>query len=182
MDKRIIKTEQSVYKAMTSLLNVKDFSKITIEDILNEASISRSTFYAHYKTKEEVLNSLLNHIFDHVFSHSLEEEHTHDFSKSDIFDYIHLFTHILYHLHDEKDLVKAILSNSTNELFYAYMRNHLKPISTMVVSQVTSKDIPLGLHIDQITESFIITINYWFKTDFNDSPEKITSYFIDLIK
>ena len=112
MDKRIVKTNHQLYEALGKLLNEKPYSKITIEDLLKESKVSRSTFYAHFKTKDEVLISITTMIINHVFSHSLKEETTHDFSKASIFDYTHLVTHTLYHLHDEKKLIEAILASS----------------------------------------------------------------------
>ncbi len=96
MDKRIIKTRQAIYDGFAKALNNVSYDEMKIEDILKASNISRSTFYAHFKSKEEVLSSINENIFDHVFSHSLKEEATHDFSKSSIFDYNHLLTHILY--------------------------------------------------------------------------------------
>lgn len=36
----------------------KDFSKITVQNLLNEALINRSTFYKHYKDKYDVAEQL----------------------------------------------------------------------------------------------------------------------------
>lgn len=180
MDKRIIKTENAVYDAFGKVLNTKCYSAITIEDILKESGVSRSTFYAHYKTKEELLKSITDHIFEHVFSHSLSEETTHDFSKSDIFDYSHLITHTLYHLHEEKALVKAILSNDTRDTFLNAMREKVNHISTLVVRDNFSNDIPMELKEAKVTETFILCVDYWFKHNCEETPEKITQYFFKL--
>lgn len=184
MDKRLIKTRRAIYDAFTEVLNKKSFKKITIEDILEESKISRSTFYAHYKTKEELLDSILNTITDHVFSHSLEEESTHDFSKTNILDYNHLFTHILYHLHDEKTLITAILNNDCRDNFLNILRKKIKPLATRIVNDniVNHKEVPLEIEVDTVIESFIIIINYWFKNDCKETPEKITTYFIKINK
>ena len=81
MDKRKEKTINTIYNAFANLMREKDYDDITIQDLLEEASISRSTFYSHYKTKDELLLSISNHIFEHVFSKTLQEEKTHDFQK-----------------------------------------------------------------------------------------------------
>ena len=180
MDKRILKTEKAVYEAFGNVLTRKSYYDITIEDILKESNVSRSTFYAHYKTKDELLHSITDHIFEHVFSHSLSEEATHDFSKSDIFDYSHLITHTLYHLLEEKELVKAILSNETKDIFLNAMRQKVNNISKLVVRDNGEKDIPTELRVMKVTETFILCVNYWFKNNCEETPEKITQYFFKL--
>lgn len=182
MDKRLIKTQNAIYEAFTKVLQEKPYSKITIEDILKISGTSRSTFYSHYKTKDELLLSIVNHIFEHVFSHTLTEEKSHDFSKSSIFDYSHLITHILYHLHDEKNLISAILSSESKAYFIDSLKKQLAPITNIIIKNklVKDKDIPEGLYSLLISDSFIILIEYWFKNNCIESPEVITKYFFEV--
>lgn len=178
MDKRILKTRQAVYSGFAKALGSVTFTDMTIEDILKASWVSRSTFYAHFKSKEEVLSSISSHIFEHVFSHSLQEEETHDFSKTDIFDYSHLITHILYHLHDEKDLITTIISCECKHQFYQDLRDHIRPISERIVKSgmITWNGVPEALQITRLTESLILTVDYWFSNGCKETPEKITSF------
>ena len=179
MDKRLIKTQNAIYEAFTKALQEKPYSKITIEDILKLSGTSRSTFYSHYKTKDELLLSIVNHIFEHVFSHSLTEEKSHDFSKSSIFDYSHLITHILYHLHDEKELIQAILKSESKSHFIDSLKMQIEPITNIIIKNklVKDKNLPEELYSSLITNSFIILIEYWFNNECKESPEVITNYF-----
>mgnify|MGYP004660683401 FL=1 len=54
-DLRIIKTKIALYNALTNLMKNKTFEEIRVSDICNEALINRSTFYAHYEDKYELL-------------------------------------------------------------------------------------------------------------------------------
>lgn len=182
MDKRQIKTQNAIYEAFAKVLENKPYSKLTIEDILKESGTSRSTFYAHYKTKDELLNSILNGIFDHVFSHTLTEEATHDFSKESILDYHHLITHIFYHLHDDKRLIQAILKSEGKSIFIENMKNHLAPLSNIIVKDnlVKNKELPTELHKAMVTDTFVLAIDYWFTNDCKESPEVITDYILEM--
>ncbi|MBO4789666.1 MAG: TetR/AcrR family transcriptional regulator, partial [Oxalobacter sp.] len=71
----------AVFQAFTRLLEKKSFSNISVQEIIDEANIGRSTFYAHFETKDDLLRALCSEIFDHVFSKHLTKEATHDFSK-----------------------------------------------------------------------------------------------------
>ena len=182
MDKRIKKTNHSLYEALGRLLSKKSYNKITIEDLLQESGISRSTFYAHFKTKDEVLVSITTMIFSHVFSHSLKEETTHDFSKASLFDYSHLITHTLYHLHDEKALINAILSSESKDIFLRDLRKEITPIAqrSLELKILQYRDIPEELRISEITESFVLLIEYWFNNDCKETPETLTTYFFNM--
>ena len=184
MDKRQEKTLHAIYDAFSRLINNKDYDEITIQDILNESRIGRSTFYCHFKDKNELLLSISRHIFEHVFSHSLKEEETHDFSKEDIFDYQHLITHIYYHIHDERELIKGILSSNGNQVFLDEFKTHLYSLVNSYYKNYPYKNenIPLDLVKDILVDNFISVIKYWMNNGFKESPVLISQYYIDIFK
>ena len=182
MDKREEKTIKAIYDGFAKLIKSKDYDEITIQDILNESNVSRSTFYAHYKTKNDLLLSISNNIFEHVFSHSLQEEKTHDYSKDTYYDYHHLIEHIFYHIRDEKELIKGILSSKGNEIFLNEFRNHILKLVNSYYNNFLYRDqrVPLDLKKATSVDNFITVLNYWIKKDFEESPEEVSSYYINL--
>ena len=56
--------ETRVTEALSRLIRTADFESLSVNDIIREAGISRSTFYRHFKDKYDVMNfnyfSLLN--------------------------------------------------------------------------------------------------------------------------
>lgn len=182
MNKKIIKTKEKILEAFKELLAQKKYNNITIQEIIEQANIARSTFYKHYKTKDDLLKEACQNIFDHVFSHTLTEEKSHDFSKSSIFDYTHYITHLFYHIHDEKIFVKSILNS---ELKFFFMDNFKLGFydfaNTCLTKQFfNNKNLPSQIKILAILNNFSLLIDYWNKTDFKETPEKLTEYFIVL--
>lgn len=178
--KKINATTEKIYNAFAEVLLEKAYADVRIQDVLDKSGVARSTFYAHYKTKEELLKSICSTIFGHVFSHSLAEEKSHDFSKSSIFDYKHFITHIFYHLHDEKTLVHAILLSQSKDTFLNYLRGELAEFATACVENnfVTGKNLPKSLKVNSIIENFVLLVEYWDETAFTDTPEHLTEYFL----
>lgn len=66
MDRRIIKTKTSIKKAMLLCLASHYFSDITIDAICKEAQCSRSTFYAHYDNKKQVIDAISEEIIEQI--------------------------------------------------------------------------------------------------------------------
>jgi AcrR family transcriptional regulator len=59
-DRRTVKTKQYLADALKQLILEKDYDNITIQDIIDRANVGRSTFYAHYENKEQLLVGNIN--------------------------------------------------------------------------------------------------------------------------
>jgi AcrR family transcriptional regulator len=55
IDRRSARTRKALYEALISLILRKGYEAITIQDLIDEADVGRSTFYAHYTSKEDLL-------------------------------------------------------------------------------------------------------------------------------
>lgn len=53
---RVTHTKQSLINAFFSLVDKKDFEKITIADITKGAKVNRATFYAHFEDKYDLID------------------------------------------------------------------------------------------------------------------------------
>ncbi|GAA3410788.1 TetR/AcrR family transcriptional regulator [Paenibacillus hodogayensis] len=58
-DIRITHTKKSLIDAFIELANVKDFEQITILDLTERAHVNRTTFYAHFKDKYDLLDHII---------------------------------------------------------------------------------------------------------------------------
>jgi AcrR family transcriptional regulator len=56
-DRRVRRTRELLRTAFRSLIHEKGYDRTTVQDILDRADVGRSTFYAHYRDKEDLLRS-----------------------------------------------------------------------------------------------------------------------------
>ena len=71
-DLRKVRTETAIKKAFYDLLSEKtSFAAITIQDIADKAMINRSTFYAHYYDKYDLLEKYSSDLFSEIKDLSL---------------------------------------------------------------------------------------------------------------
>jgi AcrR family transcriptional regulator len=56
-DRRVLRTQKLLRQALFALMGEKDYESITVQDILEKADVGRSTFYVHFRNKDDLLKS-----------------------------------------------------------------------------------------------------------------------------
>ncbi len=59
LDRRVIKTRTAIREALKSLVVAKGFKGVSISSIAREANIDRKTFYLHYESIDDLVESLI---------------------------------------------------------------------------------------------------------------------------
>ena len=119
MDKRQIRTNKYLKKGLTQLMNEESYSKITIQQLANAANINRSTFYLHYKSKDDFLNSIieetLNEMIEYVKSNPMNEDAIFNI------DFEISFYRLLEFIELNFEFIKVLIMNMNNTYFRALL-------------------------------------------------------------
>ena len=184
MDRRQKKTREAIFKAFTELLSEKNYHQISVQDIIDTADIGRTTFYAHFETKEYLLKELCEELFDHIIDTAMGLPHGHyHCSCGSAEDSV--FLHLLRHLQENDHNILGLLSSENNEIFIRYFKSNLKKL---VISQYAEngklKDaaLPEEYLINHISSSFVETVSWWLSHKRRETPEAVTTYFLATIE
>ena len=173
MDRRQRKTRAAIFGAFTNLLQRKSYSSLTIQDIIDEADIGRTTFYAHFETKDELLRAICSDIFEHVFSLEILSEDKHDFTGHDSFR--DRLTHILYHLKEKQQSISGLLSGECGEIFMRYFREYLYKVFDGELADGGS--IPRDYRLHHAVSGFAETVRWWLQGHSDYTPEEISGFY-----
>ena len=58
-DRRVGKTRKALKEALTDLILEKGYEAVSVQDVIDRADVGRSTFYAHYIDKDDLLMAIL---------------------------------------------------------------------------------------------------------------------------
>jgi len=66
IDRRVQRTRDALGDALITLMHEKPFDTITVQDVLDLAEVSRSTFYTHFRDKDDLFLSDADDFFQHM--------------------------------------------------------------------------------------------------------------------
>lgn len=99
LDRRVRKTKQSLKNSLINLIEEKNFSSITVTDIVNRSDVNRSTFYAHFQDKEELLACIMDELIEGLINSikTTTSKIEHDQLDQCIKSSIHVFNYVAEH-------------------------------------------------------------------------------------
>jgi len=68
-DRRVRRTRDMLGDALVELMHEKPFEEITVQQVLDRAGVSRSTFYAHYRDKNDLFLGDVEDFFEMMANH-----------------------------------------------------------------------------------------------------------------
>lgn len=172
MDRRQQKTRRAIFSAFQSLLETKRYDRITVQEIIDAADVGRSTFYAHFATKEVLLDAFCGDAFFHLFGESVCN------FTGDGEGLVGKLTHILWHIREERRHLAAILRSDGREVFFAYFREHLQAL--FAAEWVEESGLPREYRLRMLAVGFTETVVWWAEGKFRESPETVAEYFLNV--
>lgn len=173
MDRRQKKTRDAIFRALRALLEKKPYSAVTVQEIIDAADIGRSTFYAHFETKDDLLHCLCRDIFQHVFTDLLpHEQDTPDRKNLEL-----KLGHILYHLKENEVNIRGIIAADGDGLFMQYFKQYLTELFARYAAAFT-QEIPQGFLIHHLAGSFAETVKWWTSEGLVTAPETVAHYYM----
>jgi AcrR family transcriptional regulator len=180
-DRRIQKTRMVLREALFSLIREKDYDSIVVKEILDRANVGRSTFYAHFRDKDELLVSGMH---DMLRSAQATVPPSSGKDRQNVIWFsLPIFEHISQHRLAGR--VKIGVRGRT------VIHEHLKKVlAALIVRDVkesfkarrnTTASIPLDLFVQYVASTFILVLNWWMEQRSAVSPEEINDLFRSII-
>lgn len=179
-DLRIVRTKKFLYEGLVQLLKERPFEEIKVSDICEQALINRSTFYAHYSDKYDLLDSFIKDI---KLSLAKELEQNQNISNSREY-YLEMLRIFLEHVASKKSFYSAIMVNNQNSVVTDMIYNTLNEditrrleAETSTIYQNVPNDIVAKFYLGAV---FNIGIE-WLKNTNKYTTEELIQYLNELI-
>ncbi len=176
-DRRINRTRRLMNEALMALIVEKGYEAVTVQDILDKADVGRSTFYAHFRDKDDLLLSG----FDHLRTLFEQQQQALLAAKSGGQDtQFNMILELFRHTGQHHKLYKAIAGKQSGEMILKYLHRYLYDM-LLVPHKALMKNkkapIPIELTTHWIVSSLLSLMIWWLENDMPYPPEKMDEIF-----
>jgi AcrR family transcriptional regulator len=176
IDRRVARTRTLLHNALLSLVRSKDYDAVTVEDLCAKAKIGRSTFYAHYASKDELLRARLMHLREALLERRRAAAARHPGHGALLFSGI-MFEHAYEHVH----LHRHLLGNRGGTIALTLVREML---AELVGEEIASRDrprsgdaLPQDFTVAYIVGAFMAVMNWWIEQGATLPPQRVDALF-----
>jgi len=177
MDRRSRRTRQLIADAFVALMLERRYDDITVQDILDKADVGRSTFYAHYTDKENLLLSQIERVI-----HDLGEYAAHQGSmEHGILPSLELFRHVK----EQRRLLQALVwgqgADLLNRSLLQQMSHLIEKNLQSMIGDKPDAPIPLSVAAQFVANTFLLLLRWWFDEDMRHTPEQMNEMYQRLV-
>ncbi len=178
VDRRIQRTRQLMDDALIELILEKGYDKITVQNIVDQANVGRSTFYAHYLDKDDLMEKSVEMMMEEFGPH---------FSGSndgDAQDVMIPSLAFFQHTQTHPQLYKAMLSGRAIEIVVKAIRDGLIAHARAYFEQEERAGKRLGVPMEILTThlagSLLTLLTWWLDNEMPYPPEQMDEMFQQL--
>ena len=174
-DRRVVRTRQLLRDALVSLILERGYDAVTVQDVLDRANLGRSTFYAHYRNKDDLLFSGFEE-----FAAGLHA-HTHDDAGEGPADFtLHLFRHVA----GTRRLLKALWGRQGSSTILKRSEIALSAVLRRQIEQLaqgrSTTLVPIDIAVHYAASSLMSLISLWLDRDLPYTAEQMDAMFRQL--
>jgi AcrR family transcriptional regulator len=177
-DRRVQRTKSSLHEALIGLAREKPYPSIAVKEILDRANVGKSTFYTHFRDKDELLESGI-----HEMLQSIQDRSRYG---SPLEQVVAFGLPILQHI-DEHRRVSGQRMRREGRLA---MHEHLGDVLTNLVaddltrlmrSRRTTLRVPIELVARHVASAFVLVLNWWIESNDRLTPGEVDAHFRSLV-
>ncbi|MEV4566188.1 TetR/AcrR family transcriptional regulator [Nonomuraea sp. NPDC049419] len=166
-DRRVRRTRRLIQEALVALILEKGYDAVTVTDIIERADVGRSTFYAHFTDKQDVLFSNLDQLaFLHLAPRG-EARELFAFSRP-----------MFEHVREQERLVRALMGRRSGGLVHARGEQLLGTlVKEELLAAGSQASVSLDLLVTCVVGAFMGLLRAWIDGETTASPAELDAAF-----
>lgn len=171
LDRRIQRTRQLLQEAMLALILEKGYDAVTVQDVIDRANVGRSTFYAHFRDREDLLLSG----FENMRAQFEQHLSIQPYSDGDPWK---LNLVMFQHAQSQHRLYKALAGKQGGKIMLAHIYQYLTPlVREHLQAQLRGRKqglVPPDVLAHFLVSSLMALLTWWLDNDLPYPAERMS--------
>lgn len=182
-DRRVSRTQRQLRNALMALILERGYNAVTVEEITERADLGRTTFYLHYRDKEELLFESLEAIAEELKS-QVEQEANLDTEKGG--KRTNPVGVVFRHVDENRDLYRIILKGEGSSKILNRIHKIIEEAAVDFFRRHMSKfvsepaELPQGLVAGYFASAMLGFIQLWLEKELPFMGDEAADYFMIL--
>jgi len=179
MDRRALRTRQALHEALIQLITERDYETISVIDITDAANVGRSTFYAHFTDKDDLLRSGTV-LFRDMLLRDHAARRRADGPETPLLSFSRFMTE---HLKERKQLYRALKRGRAGPIIWDAFRLYVAELvraDLAARSKKPAKPHETELAVQFIVGAFMSVLTWWMDRGAKEDPAEVDRLFTRL--
>lgn len=180
IDRRVARTQGMLHQALFALILEKGYDAISIKDICDAANVGRTTFYAHYASKDDLKRSGLAQLRRTLVERHRQPPTETEIGKARLAFSLMMFEHARDHLH----LYRALIGGHGGAVALETIRETLSDLvrEELPATVQDRAGIPRDIAVQFVVGGYMAMMTAWLDAGAQESPERMDAMFQGLAK
>lgn len=175
IDRRVQRTRTALYDALVRLIRRMPYAQISVDDVLVEADVGRSTFYSHFRSKDELLERSLDRLKQLLLT-------TIAARQGDAGPSFWLCSRVLFeHLAEYRDVHATLSDGRGGEVLHAALARVVGEVLRETLPPLPDA-VPRDLAVSFVTASFATVTAWWLERHPERPAEEVEILFRRLVE
>ncbi len=162
-EKQKEQSRKMIEDALFELLEVKDYTKLTVSEIAKKADVSRRTFYRLYKEKDEVL---------HIYFGRLCQEYSSRYGSLQSYDLHRIALDFFSFWYEYKELLMLMHKRGLDEFFYYEVSSASIDIVKRRMKEKCKDFRGMEYFAHYSSGGFLLLLQQWVVDGMKETPEQ----------
>jgi AcrR family transcriptional regulator len=168
-DRRVARSRRQLHAALLQLIDRRPYTRITVRDITRRADVGRSTFYAHYRSKED----LLFRAFEGGLRALAARPAPRGAARPALFQFS---LPLLRHIGERRRFATAMLADDGSPLLRRRLREILAGVVGVEIDRMSAGG-PRDARVAAIVGAFLGLVEWWLRCGARQTPEAVDAVF-----
>ena len=159
-DRRVRRTRRLLQQALVALITERGYERVTVQEVLDRADVGRTTFYAHYRDKDELLIEGLTGLRSFLQGHQRAALARPGGATERVFG----FTLAMFeHVDEQRELGRALLGRRAGAIVMQHIRRIFADLIRHDLAALAPRgtEVPQDALVEWAVSSLVAILMWW---------------------